>query len=103
MKWSLAESSFAALAASSLALGHLGRRGLPIAAPIPTLTNQVRVTVEGPAGPLSIMVQPELSGDWLDVTDEAAVRAAGACLAQLHRELRDYTDQRLPTTSRIEV
>jgi len=103
VKWSCAETHFAALAASARLLGDLGRRRLPVAAPISALTGQDRITVEGPTGPLSIAVQPELIGDWLDVTDDSAVRAAGACLAQLHQELPAYTDDRLPTTPRVEV
>lgn len=98
-----AEGRFAALAASMRVLDHLGRRGLPVPAPVPSLSGQVRITVEGPMGPLSLAVQPDVSGDWLDVADGAAVRAAGACLARLHEELRDQTDVRLPSTSRIEV
>jgi homoserine kinase type II len=103
MKWSRAESRFAALTASARLLSHLGRRGLPVATPIPALTGQDRITVDGPLVPLSVAVQPELSGDWLDVADGVAVRAAGACLARLHEELRAYHDERLPTTSRINV
>ena len=103
VKWSRVETRFAALTASARVLAHLGRRGLPVAAPLPTLTGEDRATLEGPSGPLSVMVQPELSGQWLDVSDGAAVHAAGACPARLHAGLRDHTDVRLLRTSRIEV
>lgn len=103
VKWSAAADRFEALAATADLLSHLGRRGFPIAAPIPTSLGQDRLTVDGPIGPLSIVVQPEVNGDWLDPTDDAAVRAAGAALAQLHLELAGYADQRLTTKPRIEV
>ena len=59
----------------------------------PTVT--IRVVLDGPGGPLSVAVLPELDGDWLDVEDTTAVRAAGACLAAVHLALEGYTDRRL--------
>lgn len=44
-------------------------------------------TLEGPSCAVSFTVLPELAGDWLDVQDRAAVRSAGACLAEIHRTL----------------
>ncbi|GHH76221.1 hypothetical protein GCM10017772_34300 [Promicromonospora soli] len=46
-----------------------------------------RVVLAGPSGALSVTVLPELTGDWLDVANRAAVRLAGASLAELHRAL----------------
>lgn len=40
-------------------------------------------------------VQPQIDGDLLDTTDEAAVRQAGACLAILHGALAIHRDSRL--------
>lgn len=51
--------------------------------------------LDGPGGPLSVTVLPELDGDWLDVDDATAVRAAGASLAAVHLALQGYTDARL--------
>ena len=103
VKWSRDERRFPALTASSRLLAHLARRGLPIAAPIPTLTDEERITVEGSTGPLSIVVQPELSGDWLDVTDEPASGQPAHVWPSCTKSFCGYADQRLPTTSRIEV
>lgn len=40
-------------------------------------------------------VQPRIDGELLDTTDETVVRAAGACLANLHSALAIHTDSRL--------
>lgn len=102
IKWSHALSHFDGLAASTQLLRRLGERGLPVAVPIATAVGQDRVVLDGPAGPLSVAVLPELDGDWLDVGDPTAVRAAGACLAAVHLTLRDYTDPRLWLPAEVE-
>lgn len=93
VKWSRAAEHFARLDAATELLGLLGERGVPVAGPVAAVDGRVRVVLDGPLGPLSVTVLPELVGDWLDVADEVAVRAAGACLAGLHEALRDQTDR----------
>jgi Ser/Thr protein kinase RdoA (MazF antagonist) len=87
VKWSTASDRFASLATSTRLLRSLAAQGVPVAAPIATPTGQDRIVCDGPAAPLSVTVLPELSGDWLDVSDRAAVFAAGAALAQVHQGL----------------
>nr|WP_240895342.1 phosphotransferase [Kineococcus siccus] len=89
VKWSRAPDRFARLEASTGLLRTLAEHGVPVAVPVPTVSGRDRVTLPGPAGPLSVTVLPELAGTWLDVADPAAVRSAGACLAQVHDALRD--------------
>ncbi len=88
VKWSRARERFASLASSSEVLRGLGERGLPVAAPIATVDGLDRVVLGTPTGPLSVTVLPELTGDWLDIDDESAVRSAGTHLAELHDALR---------------
>ncbi len=88
VKWSRDRELFASLDASTGLLRSLADRGIPVAVPLPTTNGLDRVRLDGPSGELSVTVQPVLSGDWLDVTDHVAVRAAGACLAQLHQALQ---------------
>ena len=95
IKWSRAVPHFDGLAASTRLLSRLGDRGLPVAAPLRTAGGADRVVLDGPGGPLSVAVLPELQGEWLDVGDELSVRAAGACLAEVHLALEGYTDARL--------
>jgi Ser/Thr protein kinase RdoA (MazF antagonist) len=95
IKWSRARHQFEGLAASTQLLSRLGERGLPVAGPVRTTTGADRVVLDGPVGPLSVAALPELDGHWLDVDDPAEVRAAGACLAELHLALAGYTDPRL--------
>lgn len=87
VKWSCAEPLFARLDSSTGLLRPLADRGVPVAAPVPTTDGLDRVVLDGPARPLSVTVLPDLAGDWLDVSDAAAVRAAGACLARVHEAL----------------
>lgn len=103
IKWSHALPHFDALAASTQLLRWLGERGLPVAVPIPTAGGEDRVVLDGSLGPLSVAVLPELDGDWLDVRDPTAVRAAGACLAAVHLTLRGYTDRRLWRPAEVET
>lgn len=95
VKWSRAPERFPGLDATARLVRLLERQGVPVAAPVAASNGQDRVVQDGPRGPLSIGVLPELSGDWLDVADETAVRAAGACLAQVHEALRGQNDERL--------
>lgn len=87
VKWSRARERFTSLDASTRLLRTLAGRGIPVASPIATADGLDRVTLEGPSGALSVTVLPELTGDWLDVKDHAAVRSAGACLAEVHGAL----------------
>ena len=103
VKWSHSLPHFDRLAASTELLRRLGDQGVPVAVPVPTTLGRVRVVLPGPAGPLSVAVLPELDGDWLDVDDPAAVRAAGACLAAVHLALRGHTDARLWQPAEVET
>lgn len=87
VKWSRARELFAKLDRSTRLLRTLAGRGIPVASPIATTDGFDRTALEGPSGPLSVTVLPELPGDWLDVQDRVAVRSAGACLAEVHRAL----------------
>lgn len=69
----------------------LADRGLPVAAPLPTLRGDHQVLRDG----RSIAVQPVLPGDLLDATDAEHVRAAGTALAALHSELALWPDAHL--------
>ena len=95
IKWSREQSHFDGLAASTQLLSWLGDRGLPVAVPLRSAHGEGRVVLAGPRGPLSVAVLPELDGDWLDVEDATAVRAAGASLAEVHLVLQGYSDTRL--------
>ena len=92
-KWSRATERFANLEASTRLLSTLAAQGAPVPSPVTSLnglgreTLLDRETLEGPSCAVSFTVLPELAGDWLDVQDHAAVRAAGACLAEIHRTL----------------
>lgn len=87
VKWSAVPERFARLDAVTRVLTELGDRGLPVVAPVPAVDGSGRVVRDGPAGPLSWTVMPEVTGDWLDVHDERAVRDAGVQLARLHDAL----------------
>lgn len=93
VKWSRATARFPKLEASTRLLSALAGQGAPVPSPITSLngldreTLLVRETLEGPSCAVSFTVLPELAGDWLDVQDHAAVRSAGACLAEIHRTL----------------
>lgn len=101
VKWSRAQERFASLEISARLLRVLGGQGVPVAAPIASIDGRDRVVLDGPLGPLSIAVLPELAGDWLDPEDEASVWAAGACLAELHDALRSHPVDRMLTTAEV--
>lgn len=87
VKWSRAAGEFARLDASTHLIRMLADRGLPVARPFSSRRGGDRAVLDGPVGALSVAVLPELRGAWLDVADPAAVRAAGATLAELHSAL----------------
>ena len=89
VKWSGAAERFPRLAATTRLLTHVAAHGIPVAEPLRARDGEVRVEADGPSGPLSLAVLPEVEGDWLDVTDLRTVHAAGACLASLHRTLEE--------------
>lgn len=89
VKFSRAQDRFAHLSATMHLLTHLADQGIPVAAPLTARDGRVRLEVDGPSGPLSLAVLPEVDGDWLEVTDLRTVHAAGACLATLHTALAD--------------
>lgn len=87
VKWSREARLFARLEATTWLITHLAGQGIPVAAPVPARDEAVRVVADGPVGPLSIAVLPEIAGTWLDVSDLEAVRTVGACLARMHEIL----------------
>lgn len=89
VKFSCATDRFARLDATTAALDHLARAGIPVAAPLRTRDQEFRVRASGPVGELSTGVFPELAGGWLDVSDAGAVHDAGAWLARTHAALAD--------------
>lgn len=91
LKFSCAADRFARLDATTTALDHLSRAGVPVAAPRRTPDGTFRVRAAGPGGDLSTGVFLELAGDWLDVSDAAAVHDAGAWLARTHAALAGLT------------
>ncbi len=104
VKWSRATDRFDRLDATTATLEHLTGAGVPVAAPRRARDGACRVRAAGPAGPLSTAVFPELAGDWLDVSDTAAVRDAGAWLARTHAALADLDDavaDRVPPRSDV--
>lgn len=106
LKFSRAADRFARLDATTTALDHLARAGIPVAAPLRTPDGTFRVRAAGPAGELSTGVFPELTGDWLDVGDTGAVHDAGAWLARTHAALAALTTDvppRAPGTLRDRV
>lgn len=88
VKWSREERLFSRLEATARLITDLADQGIPVATPVPARDGAVRVVADGPIGPLSVAVLPEVAGNWLDVTDLDAVRTVGACLARLHEVLR---------------
>jgi len=89
VKWSRAAALFPKLEAATQLLHALDEYGIPVAAPFATVDGRHRVSLDGPAGGLSVTALPELTGAWLDIGDRSAVLAAGAALAEVHRALGD--------------
>lgn len=86
VKWSVDPARWSRLGALAELTAWLGGAGSPVSAPIPSTSGSLQVT----GSRASIGVQHEVSGDLLDVDDPTQVRAAGAALARLHRDLRGY-------------
>lgn len=87
IKWSSVTDLFTRLDASARLLGSLAARGVPVATPLATRDGLARTVLNGPTCELSVAVVAEVTGAWLDVTNEEAVVAAGAQLACLHEVL----------------
>jgi homoserine kinase type II len=94
-KWSRAQERFDRFTAIADLLGALHKQGAPVAAPLSSVDGQYRVIVHSGTSPLSMTVQPQVIGDLLDISDEPAVRQAGACLATLHNALAEHQDSPL--------
>lgn len=84
VKWSRAERLFPKLAGIADLIHALAEKGVPVAGPVASLDGSRRVVLSQGSTPLSVTVQPTMPGTHLDVADDAAVHAAGACLARLH-------------------
>jgi Ser/Thr protein kinase RdoA (MazF antagonist) len=87
VKWSCDADRFARRAATTALLPGLVAAGIPVAAPVATRDGALRAVLAAPRGPVSVGVFAEVAGDWLDVTDAAAVRDAGGWLARTHAAL----------------
>src|SRR5699024_12878969 len=77
--------------ATTTVLSRLAEAGAPVASPLPSRQGAARVVVAGPRCRLSLAVLPEVSGQWLDTSDRAAVEAAGRALADLPDRLGDLS------------
>jgi homoserine kinase type II len=87
VKWSRAQEQFAKFTALAELIHSLHRHGVPVALPLASSDGSRRVIIGAEPRPLSMTVQLRVEGEPLDATDTAAVRAAGACLATLHRAM----------------
>lgn len=94
-KWSCDQAAFARLAAVSDLLAELARRDQPVVAPLITVDGHRREVLPAGFVELSVVVQPVVEGQHLDIADPAAVHAAGAALAGLHLAMAGYADPRL--------
>jgi homoserine kinase type II len=92
IKWSMEAGLFDRLHATTTVLSRLAEAGAPVASPVPSREGAVRVVVAGPRCRLSLAVLPEVSGQWLDTSDLAAVEAAGRALADLHGRLGELSE-----------
>lgn len=86
LKWSVVPALFPRLADVARLTSWLGRRGLPVSAPVPALSGHLQVEVGG----LSVGLQSVVEGSLLEVDDLAQVHAAGAVLARLHLAMAEY-------------
>ncbi len=103
VKWSVLQDEFVKLAATADLIHALDQQGVPVAAPVRSVHGDRRVVVRSGLLPLSMTVLPAVEGDLLDVTDQTAVHAAGACLARLHLALSSHDDPRLQGCDRRPV
>jgi Ser/Thr protein kinase RdoA (MazF antagonist) len=102
-KWSCDRSRFATLSAVADLLRALDGQQVPVAPPLASVDGRHRVVVDSGPSPLSVMVQPCVDGDLLDVADLAAVRNAGACLASLHHALAAHRDDRPAAAAPVDL
>lgn len=75
---------FSRLAVIADVVTHLGSTGVPVPVPRRSRGGAGRVVVTSDTGELSVLVQPFICGDLLEVADLGGVHEAGACLARLH-------------------
>lgn len=99
-KWSRAQDKFPKFTAIAELIHALHRQGLPVAGPLASVDGRRRVIVRPGSSPLSMTVQPRMPGQHLDTYDDAAVRAAGACLANLHHAMAGHRDPELIGSAR---
>lgn len=95
-KWSRAQDQFVKFAATGDLIQALHQQGVPVAPPLASGDGQHRVIIDS----MSATVQPHIDGEHLDITSNAAVRSAGACLARLHNALATQSDSRLTELGR---
>ena len=86
MKACACQPLFARLGAIAEVVAQLGAQGMPVAAPRRTLGGAARAVTDE-ASALSVIVLPEVTGDFVDAGDPAAVRATGETLARVHLAL----------------
>lgn len=86
LKWSVVPELFPRLADVARLTSWLGRRGLPVSAPLPTLSGDLQVELGG----FSVGLQSVVEGSTLHAEDLAQVHAAGAVLARLHLAMAEY-------------
>ena len=94
-KWSRAEEQFVRFAAAADLINALHQRGVPVAPPLASVDGRYREIVRSDSSRLSMTVQTTVDGQPLDTGNETAVRAAGACFAELHAALAVHPDHRL--------
>ncbi len=75
---------FARLGMIADVVTHLGSTGVPVPVPRPARNGSNRLQVTNGSTELSVVVQPVIAGDLLDVTDLDAVASTGNVLARLH-------------------
>jgi homoserine kinase type II len=85
-KWSVRPWLFQHLADTATLTMWLHASGIPVAAPIPARDGRLRVELDN----VSLVVNPVIDGDLLDVGDLAQVTEAGQMLAALHEALAAY-------------
>lgn len=87
LKWSRDAARFPRLEAVARLIAQLQDQGIPVAAPLAIDDGELRPVLPGPRGDLSLSIQPEIAGTWLDAEDPGTVRTAGRQLARLHQAL----------------
>jgi homoserine kinase type II len=87
-KWCVRLSLFPRLANVARLTSWLDRRGVPVSAPLPALSGDLQVELDG----VSIGLQSVVKGSMLDAENLAQVHATGTALARLHLALAEYPD-----------